>query len=117
MSCCGKHKEKVATGAPDVERKTLPSDECILCAEKHLATAYALAVENGYESVNRIAIIGQLCLSQWHCWHADIELAKSIRDIRHLIQQRREAEVDWTPMLAEMDALASAEAERIRSAK
>lgn len=107
MSCCGKHKEKVATGSPDVERKTLPSDECILCAEKHLATAYALSVENGYESVNRAAVIGQLCLCQWHCWHADMELAQSIRDIRHLVQQRREAEIVWEAALKRMDEIAN----------
>ena len=109
MSCCGKHKEKVATGAPDVDRKTLPSDECILCAEKHLATAYALSVENGYESVNRAAVIGQLCLAQWHCWHADMELAQSIRDIRHLVQQRRENEIDWLPSFTQMNTLVEKE--------
>lgn len=112
MSCCGKHKAKISAGMPDMERKTLPSDECVLCAEKHLASAYALSVENGYEGTNRASTIGQLCLSQWHCWRADIELAKSIRDIRHLVQQRREAEIAWEPVLKKMDEIVNLSLEK-----
>jgi len=112
MSCCGKHKEKLEIGLPDMERKTLPSDECALCAEKHLASAYALAVENGYEGVNRASIIGQLCLAQWHCWHSDIKLAESIRDIRHLVQQRREIEIVWESALKKMDEIVNLSLEK-----
>lgn len=110
MGCCGKHNERTAAGLPDVERRILPSDECVLCAEKHLATAYALAVECGYEGVNRPSIIGQLCLAQWHVYHADAKLAELIRDLRHVVQQRREAEADWMSVLAGIDDLANAEA-------
>lgn len=107
MSCCGKHKE--ARGI-DLPRRTLPTDECVLCAEKHLATAYTLAQECGYEDTNRQRIIGELVLSQWHVWHSNMKLAEKIRTIRHLIQQRRETEVDWMPLLTAMDALATAAA-------
>ena len=107
MACCGKHKAKVSGGLVDMDRRTLPTDECVLCAEKHLATAYALATENGYEGTNRASTIGQLCLAQWHCWHADAKLAEAIRDVRHLVQQRREAEVDWSGVIIRMDGLAA----------
>ena len=43
-----------------------------------------------------------------------MKLAEKIRDIRHLVQQRREAEIDWTPVALEIDALASAEAEELK---
>lgn len=104
MTCCGQHKR--GGGLPDMARNILPGDECILCAEKHLSTAYALAVETGYADLNRQRIIGELVLAQWHCWRHDMRLAEAVRDIRHLVQARREAEVDWaaaikklTPML------------------
>ena len=113
MGCCGQHKTKYGGNRPDSDARTLPTDECVLCAEKHLATAYALASENGYKFENRAAIVGQLCLCQWHCYHAEPKLAGSIRAARHLIQQRREAEVDWHPLLTAMDALAAAEASKI----
>ena len=108
MGCCGKHKSLVSSGLPDLARAILPTDECVLCAEKHLSTAYALAQECGYEGVNRQRIIGEIVLSQWHVWHSNMKLAEKIRTIRHLIQQRREAEVDWHPLLTAMDALATA---------
>lgn len=97
---------------PDMARSTLPTDECAFCAEKHLATAYALAQERGYEGVTRQRIVGELCLAQWHCWHMDMALAETIRAARHLIQQRREAEVEWSPVLEKMDVLANKELER-----
>lgn len=109
MACCGKHKAKVSGGLVDMDRRTLPTDECVLCAEKHLATAYALATENGYEGTNRASTIGQLCLAQWHCWHTDAKLAEAIRDVRHLVQQRREIEIDWNHVLTAIDDLASKE--------
>jgi len=90
---------------------TLPTDECLLCAEKHLSTAYALAQERGYEGVNRQRVIGELVLAQWHCWHEAPKLAAQVRDIRHLVQQRRHAEVDWRPILTAMDGLVKTELE------
>lgn len=113
MGCCGKHKILVSSGLPDLARAILPTDECVLCAEKHLATAYTLAQECGYEDTNRQRIIGELVLSQWHTCHARLPLAQRIRAARHLIQQRREAEVDWMPMLEEIDRLAAAEAKKL----
>ena len=112
MGCCGKHLARTANGLPDIARNVLPTDECVLCAEKHFSTAYALAQESGYGTPNRQRIVGELVLAQWHSWHTDLKLAESIRAIRHLIQQRREAEVEWAGMLAEIDALATEESKK-----
>ena len=116
--CCGNHM--TGRGGADRARKTLPTDECILCAEKHLATARALDREarvSGYVAENRADILGELCLAQWHSWHKSPALAEKIRAIRHLVQMRKSTEVDWSPALAEMDMLASAEASKIQTGK
>ncbi|HPC18565.1 MAG: hypothetical protein KBC66_04090 [Kiritimatiellae bacterium] len=112
MPCCGQHS---GNGSGAVDRRVgnenyiRPDEPCVLCAEKHLSTAYALAKENGYESINRHAIIGQLVAASWHLYADNSAIAGKIRDIRHLIQKRREAEVDWNTVLVEVDALASRE--------
>jgi hypothetical protein len=107
MSCgCGQHKDR--TGKPlekaDTPEKILPAEECVMCAEKHLSTAYALAQERGYVPVNRQRIIGELVACQWHIWKTNLKLAESIRDIRHLIQHRREVEIFWEPVLSAIDS-------------
>lgn len=67
----------------------------------------------GYVPINRQRIIGELTAAALHLYKAHPELAESIRSARHLIQQRREAEVDWISLLDEMDALAVAEAKKL----
>ena len=114
MSCCGKHRKAAPKDTP--ARKTAtgiyPAEGCELCAEKHLSTAFALAGEAGYVAVNRQRIIGELTACALHLYKEHAELAEKVRAIRHMIQHRREAEVDWTPMLAEIDALAKTELEK-----
>ena len=115
MSCCGKHRNAAPKGAPASKTAPgiYPAEGCELCAEKHLSTAFALAGEAGYVAVNRQRIIGELTACALHLYKEHKELAKKVRAILHLIQQRRETEVDWMPLLAEMDALAAAEAKKI----
>ena len=60
--------------------------------------------------INRQRIIGELTAAALHLYKAHPELAESIRAVRHLIQQRREAEVDWHPLLTAMDWTATAAA-------
>lgn len=123
MSCCGKHKkvavaaasnENTSTGVPVDDGVIYPETGCVMCAEKHLSTAFALAGEAGYVTPNRQRIVGEMTASALHLFREHKELAGSIRAARHLIQQRREKEVDWMPMLAEMDAQAAAEAAKIK---
>lgn len=109
MGCCGHYKG----GLPgkNATHKTRPEDTCVSCAEKHVATAWTFATERGYEHANRIYVIGELVAAEKHI--ADASVRERVRAIRHLIQQRREAEVDWTPMLAEIDGMAAAEAKKL----
>ena len=123
MSCCGKHKKAAVSvagnentssaGVPVDDGVIYPETGCVMCAEKHLSTAYALAGEAGYVTPNRQRIVGEMTASALHLFMEHKELAGSIRDARHLIQQRRENEVDWHPLLTAMDALAAAEAAMI----
>lgn len=116
MGCCDKHG--ISEGAKRNKPKRVfpfiyPEDGCVLCAEKHLSAAFALAGEAGYVAVNRQRIIGELTACALHLYKEHPELAEKVRAMRHLIQQRREAEVDWMPMLEEIDRLAAAEAKKL----
>ncbi len=112
MSCCGKHRKAAPKDAPT--HKTAPgiypAEGCELCAEKHLSTAYALAGEAGYVPINRQRIIGELTTCALHLYKEHAELAEKVRAIRHLIQNRNEAAVDWHPLLTAMDWTATAAA-------
>lgn len=108
MSCCGGHtKSGRGTDSPFY---IAPEEPCVLCAEKHLATAYALACESGYATPNRQRIIGELVAAQWHLFREHGDLAMKIRAMRHLAQRRNEEKIDWLPALAEIDRIAAAEA-------
>ena len=122
MGCCGKHKAAGEEKAPaesigavgDRARFSIyPSEGCVMCAEKHLSTALALAGEAGYITPNRQRIIGELTACALHLYKDNADMAEKVRAMRHLIQKRREAEVDWTPMLAEIDGMAAAEAKKL----
>lgn len=96
------------------ERQTTPADACLYCAEKHIATAAALARELGYSAPNRGYVVGELVAA---CWHLAAErsaeadaLAADLRDFRHKIQSRQvdESATDLGPFLERIDALISA---------
>ena len=114
MACCGQHKDKGGDESSVRVPPIYPATGCELCAEKHLSTAYALAGEAGYVAINRQRIIGELTAAALHLYKDHPKLAESIRAVRHLIQQRREAEVDWHPLLTAMDALATAANENVK---
>jgi hypothetical protein len=107
--CCGQHGKAPNGGArvPPI----YPATGCAMCAEKHLSLAFALAGEAGYVPVNRQRIVGELGAAALHLFKDHAELAEKVRAARHLIQERREADVEWEPLLIEMDALASKQAE------
>ena len=83
-----------------------PITPCILCAEKHFSTAMMLANEAGYTSLNRQFIIGELAAAQMHVFKTYPELAEMIREIRHLIQYRKDAEIDWIPTCLKLNEIA-----------
>ena len=108
MACgCAKHRTH-KSDPPD--RTTLPDEQCVFCAEKHLSYAHELSVEFGYVPKNRQRIIGQLSAAEWHIWKTNEVIAEKIRDIRHAVQARNKV-IDWGDILAEMDAIATKESE------
>jgi len=119
MTCCGQHRAKNGKLLPpvDVPFTVAPSEPCVMCAEKHLSTAYALMMESGYETPNRQRIIGELVGAQWHLYRTHFNLAASIRAARHLIQMRQESQVEWNKLLTEMDALARKEAQQYEQSR
>ena len=106
--CCGQHGK--ANDSGERVKPLYPATQCVFCAEKHLSYANALAEEAGYVAINRQRIIGELTAAALHLYKEHAELAEKVRTIRHLIQQRREAEVDWHPLLTAMDWTATAAA-------
>lgn len=108
MSCRG-CKERRKAGYkqnPDApEYFIMPDEPCVLCAEKHLSTAWSLAREAGYTPVNRQHVIGELVACQWHIFRAQPDFAEQVRQARHLLQWRKEQEIDWRALLEKMDAL------------
>lgn len=121
MACgCVNHKAKssgaiagrvlIGPVAKRGEYAIYPHDQCVFCAEKHLSYAWRVAKECGYENTNRQCVIGELQATIQHLWIDNRALAEQVRAIRHLIQQRREAEVDWHPLLTAMDWTATAAA-------
>lgn len=124
MPCCGHHRiartVKTETGidvsAPKMPRdgfEILPYEPCAFCAEKHLSDAWDLSRECGYETPNRQTIIGALGSAERHLFLNWRPLAGKVRAVRHLVQMRNESKIDWKPLLAEIDALATAEARKI----
>lgn len=92
----------------DLDFDKRPEEPCIYCAEKHIAAAAALARENGYEAANRVMLVGELVLAQWHLWNLPGQraLAERVRDLRHALQSGEPYDL---PALA---ALVSAEARK-----
>ena len=112
MGCCKEHSRAANPGdtKPAADYSIYPAAGCVLCAEKHLSLAYALAGEAGYGIPNRHRIIGELDAAALHLYRGHRELAEQVRAMRHLVQARREAEVDWHPVLTAIDWLAGQEA-------
>ena len=106
MSCCGRHKD--GYGEVDKPLTIKPDTECVFCGYKHFCAARAFwreGLSSGYAPENRADTCGELSAAQWHLWRKDYALAQMIRDIRHLIEHRREAEVVWGPTLERIDVL------------
>lgn len=107
--CCGNHNDP----APKSTRKTRPTDPCVQCAYKHFHTARRLVEEYGYTAENRGSAVGELVLCVWHLWKTGNDaLAEQVRDIRHTIQEHREAEVDWHPVVTALDWIVVSELQK-----
>lgn len=118
MSCGCKERNQKDTAnshlnllAKELDAQMSPTEGCLYCAEKHLATASCLAREIGYEPVNRGYIIGEIVAACWHLNGTKIEraikLANDLRDFRHKIQSRT-ADTEcqnFSTYLGEIDAI------------
>lgn len=104
MACKCQNKTKNEVDIPHIIK---PDEPCIFCAEKHLSTAMMLVKEIGYLAVNRQAIIGELVAFQWHIYQLDFKLAEKARNIRHLIQNRKESEIttQFEELASEIDKM------------
>lgn len=87
MSGCGCIKQSLV-GNQVVT--TLPYDDCVECAEKHVSTAYMIYMNHGVESPYRQQIIGELVCAGWHTFWKHSTIAKKIRQIRELVSNRQE---------------------------
>lgn len=110
MGCrCKKHKPGTAASEAlsPTDYTTLPDEPCEVCAEKHFATAFALANEKGYENpLNFDRIIGELTCATWHTFESHRDIAEDIRDLRHYIQLRRFSDISrWLPVSQKLKEL------------
>ena len=125
MGCCMQHEFRVlkrigrpgpvAVDAPREERTIVPYEQCIFCTEKHVSDAWDLAREVGYAFPNRQTIIGALGSAERHSCVLWPKLSELIRSVRHLVQLREESKIDWKPVLAEIDSLATMAAMNLKS--
>lgn len=95
------------TDHPDYTK--LPSEHCAMCAEKHFATAFALAHEAGYETPNHDSIIDELICAIWHLAEIDRGIAVNVRDIKHAIQRNEyPPETTWLDLADKLNARVTA---------
>jgi Asp-tRNA(Asn)/Glu-tRNA(Gln) amidotransferase B subunit len=107
---CGKSSGRIRpTG------RTRPTDQCLFCAQKHIAEAFAAWLEYTYSAENRLWIIGQLRAAVSHTYRDHAAIADMARDLAHVIQQVRDADIsdDWARLAEVMQAAIDATATAI----
>ena len=83
-SCHGKNKERVL--------KTLPTDQCTLCAHKHMDDALSLFTEFPYERINRRMVVGFIRDAMRHLQIDHRDIALELRDLAIAIDEVRDDE-------------------------
>lgn len=86
MACSCHGKEKVRTV------KTQPTDQCTLCAHKHIDDALSLFWEFPYERVNRRMVVGFIRDAMRHLQVDHRDVALELRDLAIAIDEVRDAE-------------------------
>ena len=81
-SCHGKNKTRVL--------KTLPTDQCTLCAHKHMDDALSLFLEFPYERVNRRMVVGFIRDAMRHLQVDHRDVALELRDLAIAIDEVRD---------------------------
>ena len=78
-SCHGATKARVV--------KTLPTDQCTMCAHKHMDDALSLFTEFPYERLNRRLVVGFIRDAMRHLQHDHREVALELRDLAVAIDE------------------------------
>lgn len=107
MTCnCHRKNETTMTTEKTYSGPTRPVDQCIACAQKHIAGAYAAFNEFHYEAVNKAWILGQLQMAVGHTFRQYTEIADKIRNLSHDIQYGREetAQTQFEEIIRDIDA-------------
>lgn len=78
-SCHGKEKTRVLT--------TRPTDQCTLCAHKHMDDALSLFVEFPYERINRRNVVGFIRDAMRHLQVDHRDVALELRDLAIAIDE------------------------------
>lgn len=86
MACSCHGKEKIHTV------KTLPTDQCTLCAHKHMDDALSLFWEFPYERVNRRVVVGFIRDAMRHLQRDHRDVALELRDLAIAIDEVRDDE-------------------------
>ncbi|MBE6380037.1 MAG: hypothetical protein E7047_03825 [Lentisphaerae bacterium] len=99
MACSCHGKDKVRTV------KTLPTDQCTLCAHKHMDDALSLFREIPYERINRRVVVGFVRDAMRHLQIDHRDVALELRDLAIAIDEVRDAEYP-TGIITEIERLA-----------
>ena len=84
MACSCHGKEKVKTV------HTLPTDQCTMCAHKHMDDALSLFWEFPYERINRRVVVGFIRDAMRHLQIDHREVALELRDLAIAIDEVRD---------------------------
>lgn len=100
MACSCHGKEKIKTV------KTLPTDQCTLCAHKHMDDALSLFIEFPYERINRRKVVGFIRDAMRHLQQDHRETALELRDLAIAIDEVRDEQYP-AGIVAEIERLAN----------
>lgn len=81
MACSCHGKEKIRTV------KTRPTDQCTLCAHKHMDDALSLFLEFPYERINRRVVVGFIRDAMRHLQVDHRDIALELRDLAIAIDE------------------------------
>lgn len=77
---------------PQPEQKTLPTEQCIACCQKHMDEAWCLFNEYGYSNENRRFIRGNLRAIVLHSFKEWKNIAEQARKCALLVQEVKDDE-------------------------
>ena len=86
MACSCHGKDRIKTV------HTLPTDQCTMCAHKHIDDALSLFIEFPYERINRRIVVGFIRDAMRHLQIDYRDIALELRDLAIAIDEVRDEE-------------------------